>query len=85
MGSIAYTIMSIETWVLAALAVAGLVVEAKALLHHTSWSTAEIAYSLGFEYPTYFNNFFKKHTGTTPLTFRRAQVTALPAEGTTAS
>ena len=33
MGSIAYTIMSIETWVLAALAVAGLVVEAKALLH----------------------------------------------------
>jgi AraC-like DNA-binding protein len=45
--------------------------EAKALLHHTSWSTAEIAYSLGFEYPTYFNNFFKKHTGTTPLAFRR--------------
>ena len=45
--------------------------EAKALLHHTSWSTAEIAYSLGFEYPTYFNSFFKKHTGTTPLTFRR--------------
>lgn len=46
--------------------------EAKALLHHTSWSTAEIAYSLGFEYPTYFNLFFKKHTGTTPLAFRRA-------------
>jgi AraC-like DNA-binding protein len=45
--------------------------EAKALLHHTSWSTAEIAYSLGFEYPTYFNNFFRKHTGTTPLAFRR--------------
>ncbi|MBX0290997.1 helix-turn-helix domain-containing protein [Hymenobacter sp. HSC-4F20] len=47
------------------------ITEAKALLHHTSWSTAEIAYSLGFEYPTYFNNFFKKHTGTTPLAFRR--------------
>lgn len=46
--------------------------EAKALLHHTSWSTAEIAYSLGFEYPTYFNNVFKKHTNTTPLAFRRA-------------
>ncbi|WP_308217183.1 helix-turn-helix domain-containing protein [Hymenobacter sp. DG01] len=45
--------------------------EAKALLHHTAWSTAEVAYSLGFEYPTYFNNFFKKHTGTTPLAFRR--------------
>ncbi|NML65993.1 AraC family transcriptional regulator [Hymenobacter sp. RP-2-7] len=45
--------------------------EAKALLHHTSWTTAEIAHSLGFEYPTYFNSFFKKHTGTTPLAFRR--------------
>ena len=49
--------------------------EAKALLHHTTWSTAEIAYSLGFEYPTYFNIFFKKHTGTTPLAFRRATAT----------
>lgn len=46
--------------------------EAKALLHHTCWTTAEIAYGLGFEYPTYFNSFFKKHTGTTPLAFRRA-------------
>ncbi len=33
--------------------------EAKALLQHTSWPVAEIAYALGFEYPTYFNNFFK--------------------------
>ncbi|UOQ73059.1 helix-turn-helix domain-containing protein [Hymenobacter cellulosilyticus] len=40
--------------------------EAKALLQHTSWSTAEIAYGLGFAYPTHFNNFFKKQTGTTP-------------------
>ncbi|HEX8328495.1 MAG TPA: helix-turn-helix domain-containing protein [Hymenobacter sp.] len=44
--------------------------EAKALLMHTSWSTAEIAYALGFEYPTYFNNFFKKQTGTTPSALR---------------
>ncbi|TLM91214.1 helix-turn-helix domain-containing protein [Hymenobacter jeollabukensis] len=51
-----------------------LVMEAKLLLAHTDWSVGEIAYSLGFEYPTYFNNFFKKHTGTTPLTFRRAHV-----------
>jgi AraC family transcriptional activator of pobA len=48
--------------------------EAKALLQHTSWSTAEIAYGLGFEYPTYFNNFFKKQTGTTPSALR-AQLT----------
>lgn len=46
--------------------------EAKALLQHTSWSTAEIAYGLGFEYPTYFNNFFKKQTGTSPSTLRAA-------------
>ncbi|MDF7813777.1 helix-turn-helix domain-containing protein [Hymenobacter sp. YC55] len=45
--------------------------EAKALLHHTDWSVASIAYCLGFEYPTYFNTFFKKHTGRTPLSLRR--------------
>ncbi|MBF9223536.1 helix-turn-helix domain-containing protein [Hymenobacter ruricola] len=47
-----------------------LITEAKALLMHTSWSTAGIAYALGFEYPTYFNNFFKKQTGTTPSALR---------------
>lgn len=45
--------------------------EAQALLKHTTWSIADIAYSLGFEYPNHFNNFFRKHTGTTPLAFRR--------------
>lgn len=44
--------------------------EAKALLQHTDWSISEIAYGLGFEYPTYFNNFFKKHTGLTPSDLR---------------
>ncbi len=44
--------------------------EAKALLQHTDWSISEIAYSLGFEYPTYFNNFFKKKTGQVPKTVR---------------
>lgn len=34
--------------------------EAKALLQYTGWNIAEIAYALGFEYPTYFNNFFKR-------------------------
>lgn len=46
--------------------------EAKALLQHTTWSVAEIAYCLGFAYPTYFNNFFKKQTGYTPLACRKA-------------
>ena len=45
--------------------------EAKALLLHTDWSVASIAACLGFEYPTYFQNFFKKHTGVTPLSLRR--------------
>ena len=44
--------------------------EAKALLQHTGWNIADIAYSLGFEYATYFNNFFKKLTGTNPKAVR---------------
>ena len=44
--------------------------EAKALLQHTDWSISEIAYALGFEYPTYFNNFFKKKTGQIPKSVR---------------
>lgn len=51
-----------------------IVTEAKALLQHTDWSISEIAYSLGFEYPTYFNNFFKKQTGTNPKSFRLTEV-----------
>ncbi|UOQ69643.1 helix-turn-helix domain-containing protein [Hymenobacter volaticus] len=46
--------------------------EAKALLQHTTWSVAEIAYCLGFAYSTYFNNFFKKQTGMTPLACRKS-------------
>lgn len=45
--------------------------EAKALLRHTDWNVSEIAYSLGFEYPAYFNNFFKKQTHQTPRSFRQ--------------
>ena len=45
--------------------------EAKALLLHTDWSIADIAYALGFQYPTYFNNYFKKIIGATPKSFRQ--------------
>ena len=48
--------------------------EAKALLQHTAWNVADIAYALGFEYTTYFNNFFKKLTGTNPKTIRLQEV-----------
>jgi len=44
--------------------------EAKALLMHTNWNISQIAYSLGYDYPNYFNNFFKKQTGVTPRALR---------------
>jgi AraC family transcriptional activator of pobA len=44
--------------------------EAKTQLQHSDWSIADIAYGLGFEYPTYFTNFFKKHTGHPPTALR---------------
>lgn len=44
--------------------------EAKALIRHTDWNISEIAYSLGYESPNYFNNFFKKQTGLTPRELR---------------
>jgi AraC family transcriptional activator of pobA len=47
-----------------------IIAEAKALLQNTDWSIGEVAYSLGYEYPTYFNNFFKKQTGITPRALR---------------
>jgi AraC family transcriptional regulator, transcriptional activator of pobA len=48
--------------------------EAKALLQHTDWNIADIAYALGFEYPTYFNNYFKRMTGTNPKSLRELEV-----------
>jgi AraC family transcriptional regulator, transcriptional activator of pobA len=44
--------------------------EAISLLQHTDWSIAEIAQALGFEYPSYFNNYFKRITGTVPTAVR---------------
>jgi len=51
-----------------------IVSEAKGLLQHTDWNIADIAYSLGFEYATYFNNFFKRLTGTNPKALRMQEV-----------
>lgn len=48
--------------------------EAKALLQHTDWNVSDIAYALGFEYPTYFNNYFKRMTGTNPKSLRVQEV-----------
>ncbi|SRR6266542_3844297 len=51
-----------------------IIAEAKALLQHTNWTIAEIAYALGFDYPTYFNNYFKRLTGTNPTSLRALAV-----------
>ncbi len=48
--------------------------EAKALLKHTDWNISEIGYCLGFEEPSNFINFFKKHTQVTPKSFRAVVV-----------
>ncbi len=44
--------------------------KAKEKLRQTDLSVSEIAYSLGFDYPTYFTRFFRKETGITPTVFR---------------
>jgi len=48
--------------------------EAEVMLQHTDWDIAEIAYGLGFEDPSYFTNFFKKHTQHSPGGFRQRVV-----------
>lgn len=44
--------------------------EAKSLLKHSTWTVAEVAYSLGFTETTHFNNFFKKYSQLSPTKFR---------------
>jgi AraC family transcriptional activator of pobA len=48
-----------------------IILEAKRSLFHTEQSIKEIGYSLGFEDAAYFNRFFKRRTGTTPVQFRQ--------------
>jgi len=45
--------------------------EAKILLKLTNWNIAEIANSLGFEEPSHFNTFFKKHAKVAPSDYRK--------------
>ena len=47
-----------------------LIEEAKNYLINTDKNINEIAYSLGFEYPQYFNKLFKQKTGNTPMEYR---------------
>lgn len=47
-----------------------IILEAKRLLINTSESVKEIGFLLGFKEPTYFIQYFKKHSGITPIEFR---------------
>jgi AraC-like DNA-binding protein len=55
------------------------IAEAKTLLRNTNWNIAEIAYSLGFEYPSHFNKYFSKLTSVTPMAFRSGRKAAAAA------
>lgn len=48
--------------------------EAKRLLAHSHDPIKEICYSLGFEEPTNFIKYFRKHNGNTPVEFRETFV-----------
>ncbi|WP_281846428.1 helix-turn-helix domain-containing protein [Olleya namhaensis] len=47
------------------------ILEAKRLLINSEIKSTELAYSLGFEEPTNFVKYFKKHTGFTPNSFKK--------------
>lgn len=51
-----------------------IVLEANQLLTYTDWAIAEIAYCLGFQYPAYFNNFYRKATGNKPKELRKLEL-----------
>ncbi len=50
-----------------------IVLESKRYLRCTDLSTKELAYELGFDEPSNFSKYFKKHTGQTPADFKNNQ------------
>ncbi|SEJ73622.1 Helix-turn-helix domain-containing protein [Dyadobacter koreensis] len=50
---------------------ARIIQEAKILLKLTNWNIVEISTSLGFEQPSHFNLFFKKHVTVSPTDYRK--------------
>lgn len=53
-----------------------IMLEAKRILAHTTESVKEICYYLGFEEPTNFIKYFKKHSSITPTEFREKNTLA---------
>lgn len=48
-----------------------IILESKRLLVHTTMTVKEIAFSLNYEDDAYFIRFFSKHTGLSPVSFRK--------------
>lgn len=51
---------------------ARVILEARRLLSYTNQSVKEVGFSLGFDEPTNFIKFFRKHTQQTPLVFKES-------------
>lgn len=49
------------------------ILEAKVLLSQTTASVGEVALAVGVGDPSYFSRLFRKHTGTTPLNYRKSR------------
>ncbi|MGH2666639.1 AraC family transcriptional regulator [Flavobacterium sp.] len=47
-----------------------IILESKRILAHTNISIKEVGYNLGFDEPTNFIKYFKKHSNLTPIEFR---------------
>jgi len=49
-----------------------IVLEAQRMLVHSNFNINQIGYRLGFEDPSYFVKYFKKHVGSSPSEFRKS-------------
>jgi len=49
-----------------------ILIEAKRVLLFTELTNKELSYTLGFEEPAHFSNFFKRYSGLSPLDFRNS-------------
>jgi AraC-like DNA-binding protein len=49
-----------------------IVLEAQRLLLHSNLNVSQIGYRLGFDDPSYFVKYFKKHTAISPTDFRKS-------------
>ncbi|HJW15778.1 MAG TPA: AraC family transcriptional regulator [Flavisolibacter sp.] len=49
-----------------------IMVEAKSIIQYTDFDMAQVAWQLNFSDPTHFGKFFKRHSGQTPLDYRKS-------------